>query len=85
MEIFIGMVIGFFIQSMVRFGWRVLNPPSPPTRSQPETPAQQANRELYEAQTRHHPRVVSMRIQRRTARGRRRTMMEREPDSFEDQ
>lgn len=84
MELFVGVLIGFFIQSMVRFGWRVLNPPRPTPPQPPRTPAQLANEALYEDQVRHHPRVVSVRFSRRTSRGRHRRIMERQQDNLED-
>lgn len=82
MELLIGVLIGFFIQWIIRAGWRMLNPPyvGPP---QPPNPGQIANRAAYDAAQAATPRVVRVRVQRRTQRGRRLSNVEREYDPFE--
>lgn len=74
MELLIGVIIGLFIQSIIRAGWRMLNPPSP--LPQPVTPAQRANERAYDAAESVTPRVRRMKIQRRVPRGPARHKME---------
>jgi hypothetical protein len=81
----IGIVLCLLAQGLFLFGrraWRNALPPAVPQL--PETPAQRANRAVYEAQTQHHPRVVSVRLTRRTKRGRALLNVEREDDNFDD-
>lgn len=82
MELFIGVLIGLFIQSIIRAGWRMLNPPSlaPP---QPPNPGQIANRAAYDTAQAATPRVVRVRVQRRAQRGRRVRNVEREDNPFD--
>jgi uncharacterized membrane protein YagU involved in acid resistance len=83
MELFVGVVIGFFIQSIIKAGWRMLNPPHVPPQPSARTPAQLANQAAFEAHQAATPKAVRIRVQRRVQRGRRRDNMEREEDSFE--
>lgn len=82
--IFIGIVLCLVLEGMFLFGvraWRKTLPPDPP--QPPRTPAQQANEAVYEELRATTPRVVSMRLQRRTTRGRSRVNMEDEYNPFE--
>jgi hypothetical protein len=81
----IGFVLCLIVQGLFLLGrrsWRNALPPAVPQL--PLTPAQQANRAVYEAQAQHHPRLVSVRIARRTKRGRALLNVEREDDYFDD-
>lgn len=81
----IGVVLCLMVEGLILLGvraWRQALPPAVPQL--PETPAQQANRAVYEAQTAHHPQIVSMRFTRRTRRGRALRNMEREDEQFDN-
>lgn len=82
--ILIGMVIDVVLAGMGFLAWRVWRdhlPTAPP--QPPRTPAQQANAEAFDELERNTPRVVSMQVQRRTTRGNRRRVMERDHDTFD--
>jgi hypothetical protein len=84
MEMFIGVVVGFFIQSIIKAGWRLLNRPLAPVPQPPKTSAQQANQEVFEDVQAHTPRVLSVPVRRRPGRGRTRPSMEREEEFFDE-
>jgi len=84
MELLIGVAVGLFIQSIIKAGWRMVNPPTPMSPQPPQTAAQQANRAAYDELEANTPRVVSVRYQRRTTRGWRRQIMEREEVNFDE-
>lgn len=84
MEILLGFALCLFLESLAYLGWRTWRGALPPVPPQPpQTAAQRANQELHEALERQTPRVVSLRLQRRTARGARRKMVEDEDTRFE--
>lgn len=85
MQILMGFVLCLFLEALAYLGWRAWHPR--PVRLPPQPPrtaAQLANEQVFNELERNTPRVVSFKVQRRTARGRRRVMMEREGDPFED-
>lgn len=84
MELLIGVLIGFFIQSIIKAGWRFLNPLRPVPPQPPRTRAQWANEAAHDEFQATTPRVVSMRLQRRTRRGRPRLQMEDGGNNVED-
>jgi hypothetical protein len=84
MELFIGVVLGFFINSMFRAAMKLLPPTlPPPPQPRPRTRGQLANQAAYETQEAATPRLIRVGVQRRTQRGRRRGKVEREHNPFE--
>lgn len=82
--ILIGMVLCLLLEGLVLLAVRAWRQTLPPLAPQPpQTPAQLANQAVYEAQTRHHPRVVSMTFRRRTRRGRALTNVEEDTRDLE--
>jgi hypothetical protein len=82
--ILIGMVLDVLLYGMyvlARKLWRSHLPA--PLPQPPETAADVANRAAYEADRAHHPQLVSMRLKRRTARGRPWRDQERECNPFD--
>lgn len=86
MELFVGFMLCIFVELLLLSAWRIWRKLTTPTRppQPPITAAQQANAQAFHEVEANTPRVVRPRIQRRTARGHRRRVMEREYNHFED-
>lgn len=85
MQILMGFLLCLFLEGLAYLGWRAWHPrPLRLPLQPPRTAAQLANEQVFAELERNTPRLVSMRLQRRTARGRRRRIMEREEDMFEE-
>lgn len=74
-------VVELFLWGAYRMHRRNLAPP--PRPQPPRTRAQLANERVYDELQALTPRVVSVAVKRRTVRGRRRIMMEREDETFD--
>jgi hypothetical protein len=79
--ILIGIVLCLILEGLGYVAWRSWHPLLPP--QPPRTGPQLANELAFDEQERHTPRIVSLRIQRRTTRGRHRPKTEDGYGDFE--
>lgn len=83
MEIFAGMLLLAFLETLVWLGVRAWRKATAPPPVLPRSPAQRANKAAFEHIQSGTPVVHSLRVQRARRRGAQRRKVEREYDPFE--